>query len=149
LLFHEYKQTHKIRPGRFLLRRGFKIYPQFYLFILASLGVKLFFREPAAPSAVLAEVGFVQNYAAGMWAHTWSLAVEEHFYLLLIAAIVWLTRRGGPDPFSALPKLACGLCGVILGMRVITWLLYPATSDYAHVFPSHLRMDSLLAGVIL
>ena len=98
---------------------------------------------------MLAEATFVQNYAPGVWAHTWSLPVEEHFYILLVAGIVWLARRGGANPFNAVPKAAAVLCGAILGARVLTWLFDPQTSDYVHVFPSHLRMDSLLAGVVL
>ena len=41
LLFQEYQATHEIQPARFLLRRGLKIYPQFYFFIAATLAVTL------------------------------------------------------------------------------------------------------------
>ena len=34
LLFQEYKQTQSVKPIRFLIRRGFKIYPLFYLIII-------------------------------------------------------------------------------------------------------------------
>ncbi|MEP7363020.1 MAG: acyltransferase [Acidobacteriota bacterium] len=149
LLFHEYQASQSIRAGRFLIRRGFKIYPQFYLFLAGSFAVKVFFGEPPPASSVTAEALFVQNYAEGLWGHTWSLGVEEHFYLILAVAIAWLGRRGGANPFAVLPKAAASLFGLILGARVLTWLLQPQTSDYAHIFPSHLRMDSLLAGVIL
>lgn len=149
LLFQEYQRSQSIHAGRFLLRRGFKIYPLFYLFLAASLAVMVLFNEPPRLSSLLAETLFVQNYATGMWAHTWSLAVEEHFYLLLAVGILWLSRQGGPDPFAVLPKLAGALSCAILGGRVLTWLVLPGSSDYTHVFPSHLRMDSLLAGVIL
>ena len=149
LLFHEYKSTLAIRPGRFLIRRGFKIYPQFYVFLAASVAVEIFFSEPPAASSVAAEAFFFQNYAEGILAHTWSLAIEEHFYLLLALGIAFLGYRGGPNPFAPLPKVAGILCGVILVARIVTWLVMPEKSDYVHVFPSHLRMDSLLAGVLL
>jgi peptidoglycan/LPS O-acetylase OafA/YrhL len=153
LLFAEYQKTLSIAPGRFLLRRGFKIYPRFYLLLAVSLAVKGFYGKPPASSSFWAEALFVQNYTEGIWSHTWSLAVEEHFYLLLTAAIVWLARRGGANPFAALPKWAAVLSAAILGARVLTWMLRPQTSPnfdyYAHILPSHLRMDSLLAGVIL
>jgi peptidoglycan/LPS O-acetylase OafA/YrhL len=149
LLFREYQQTQSISPGRFLVRRGFKIYPQFYLFLAIGWSAKLWWQVPVPRSSWLAETTFVQNYVHGMWAHTWSLAVEEHFYILLVVGIVWLARRGGPNPFAVLPKAAGVLCAAILGARVVTWVVHPQTSDYVHVFPSHLRMDSLLAGVIL
>ena len=34
LLFNEYKKIGKVKIGRFLIRRGFKIYPPFYFFVL-------------------------------------------------------------------------------------------------------------------
>ena len=36
LLFREYKKTGTVRIGRFLIRRGFKIYPTFYIFLIVS-----------------------------------------------------------------------------------------------------------------
>src|SRR4029078_2606024 len=39
LLFSEYKRYGKINPGRFLIRRGFKIYPSFYFFILMTIAL--------------------------------------------------------------------------------------------------------------
>jgi peptidoglycan/LPS O-acetylase OafA/YrhL len=125
LLFHEYKQTRSIRAGRFLLRRGFKIYPQFYFFLAASIALKFYFGEAPTLSSFAAEAAFAQNYAEGVWAHTWSLGVEEHFYLLLIAAIIWLAGRGGENPFAVLPKMAGLLSLGILTARVITWRLQP------------------------
>lgn len=148
LLFREYQQYGRIAPGRFLLRRGFKIYPQFYLLVAVTLIVTLW-NGPVNWREAIAEVLFVQNYATGLWAHTWSLAVEEHFYLLLTLAMVMLAKRGGDDPFRFLPRWIAGACAMILALRIITRFASPAISDYAHVFPSHLRMDSLLFGVLL
>src|SRR5580658_3859742 len=149
LLFREWQNTQQVRPGRFLLRRGLKIYPQFYFFIAVTLAVACLQGTPPRIGQVAAEVVFVQNYAQGMWSHTWSLGVEEHFYLLLTLVMVMLSRRGGTDPFRALPKWTAATCVAILGLRVITWKLHPQITDYANVFPSHLRIDSLLAGVFI
>jgi peptidoglycan/LPS O-acetylase OafA/YrhL len=147
LLFREYQAGQQVQAGRFLLRRGLKIYPQFYFFIALSWAVA--YAQGGAPQVrqVLAEIAFVQNYAAGMWTHTWSLGVEEHFYLILTAGIVMLARKGGANPFRSLPAWIAGVCGVVLAMRTLTWMLRPDISDLRNVFPSHLRIDSLLAGV--
>ena len=40
LLFQEYQRHGKIRVGRFLIRRGFKIYPSFYVFIAAVIYIQ-------------------------------------------------------------------------------------------------------------
>ncbi len=37
LLFREYQQDGQLLPGRFLIRRGFKIYPQFYLLVVVTI----------------------------------------------------------------------------------------------------------------
>ena len=126
-----------------------KIYPAFYVFLAVSvLGAGLFFPEgrDLLPNS-LAEFFFVQNYREGLWGHTWSLAVEEHFYLLLaLVAIVVMPR------VRLSPRLVLGSIGLIamacLAMRVAT----AAASGYswqALYAPTHLRIDSLLIGVAL
>jgi len=154
LLFREYQQTQHVRSGRFLLRRGFKIYPQFYLLLGFTLPIALWDGKHLPSPQVLAEAFFVQNYLQGFWAHTWSLAIEEHFYLLLAIAIALLARRAGSNPFQGLPKWILFSFAIILSLRVTTWWLHPSVQDlneflYLHHFPSHLRMDSLLAGVMV
>ena len=121
LLFKEYQATEQLRPGRFLLRRGLKIYPQFYFFIAASLAVACLQGAPPRMRQLAAELCFVQNYEPGMWSHTWSLGVEEHFYLLLTLVMVLLAKRGGTNPFRVLPRWIAGSCAAILVLRVITW----------------------------
>jgi peptidoglycan/LPS O-acetylase OafA/YrhL len=149
LLFREYRVTQQVRAGRFLMRRGFKIYPQFYLFIAASVVVACFRGDPLQVQRVVAELLFVQNYATGMWTHTWSLAIEEHFYILLTLVIVMLARRGGANPFRVLPGWIAISCTMILGLRILTWRLHPHITGYTSIFPTHLRVDSLLAGVLI
>ena len=149
LLFREYQSTLQVQPGRFLLRRGLKIYPQFYFFIAAMFVVAYVQGTAPGIKQVAAELLFVQNYAPGIWTHTWSLGIEEHFYLCLTAVIVMLARRGGTNPFQALPMWIVAASGVILGLRVLTWKLVPEITDPVNVFPSHLRIDSMLVGVLV
>ena len=149
LLFREYQATQQVRAGRFLMRRGLKIYPQFYFFIFATIALACYIGKPPSLNQALAELAFVQNYFPGMWSHTWSLGVEEHFYLLLTLVFVLLARRGGENPFRALPGWIAASCVLILGLRVLTWVLYPEITGYRNIFPSHLRIDSLLIGVLI
>ncbi len=56
-----------------------------------------------------------QDYLQPKWNHTWSLAVEEHFYLLLpslLAGLLWF-RRGSADPFRPL-VVVVGATGLVL-----------------------------------
>jgi peptidoglycan/LPS O-acetylase OafA/YrhL len=95
------------------------------------------------------ELLFIQNYAPGIWSHTWSLAIEEHFYLLLAVVISMLARQGGPNPFRALPRWIVIGCTAILGLRILTWMGHLQITAYSSVFPSHLRIDSLMVGVLV
>src|SRR5439155_942750 len=98
---------------------------------------------------LLCEALFVQNYGPNLWGHTWSLAVEEHFYLLLGALLLALSARGRSNPFAVLPLLFVGVALLELLARVSTALAQPVFEHKLHVFPTHLRLDSLFVGVIL
>jgi peptidoglycan/LPS O-acetylase OafA/YrhL len=168
LLFREYRESQQVRAGRFLARRGFKIYPQFYALTAVTITVAAWRGIPVSWRVIAADVTFLQSYLPGFWGHTWSLAVEEHFYLLLAVVIGLLAKRGGENPFRALPKWIFAIFAAVLFARVATWWLDPPVLEQAHIyrsfywtpsFPkwsyaahllsSHLRMDSLLAGVLL
>lgn len=148
LLFKEYEANKRISGGRFLIRRGFKIYPGFWFLILAAILVSL--RRHTVPSGgqLAAELLFFQNYQHGLLVHTWSLAVEEHFYMLLVGLLAWLsTRSAATNPFRLVPWCICGVAIACLGMR-----LYAGTFPfdlYRNLFPTHLRIDSLAFGVLL
>jgi len=148
LLFREYQRFGVIRYGHFLARRGCKIYPAFYvmfgavLLYAAHLG-KNFVGWPV----VLSELAFVQNYGPALFPHTWSLAVEEHFYLLL--PLLLLAVRGKKDaPFARLPLWFLVVAGLALAARLATTQMLDFRLK-THFFPTHLRLDSLLFGVLL
>src|SRR5215470_10370022 len=79
LLFREHLTHQRIEVGSFLARRGLKIYPGFYVLIAVSVLASVAMHRALSAAGVLSEVFFVQNYRRGLWPHTWSLAVEEHF----------------------------------------------------------------------
>lgn len=149
LLYREYRQTGRLDLRRFLLRRAFKIYPGFYLFLAVTLPLGLFSPQPPRGPEVLSELFFLQSYLPGYWEHTWSLAVEEHFYLLLAAGFLLLTRRGsGSDPFASVPAITAGVALAALTARcaVTAWLPF---NHLTHVFATHARLDALAFGVCL
>ena len=150
LLFQEYQRQRTISCGRFLIRRGFKIYPGFWVMIAVTFGAGLASSgKPADWHRLFIELVFFQNYSAGVWAHTWSLAVEEHFYLLL-AGLLWLLvrrRRGQADPFAALVPFFLVMAGLTLAARCLTG--WSSTNFRTFLFPTHLRLDSLMMGVIV
>src|SRR5438094_1957785 len=93
LLFNDYKAHGAIGLSNFYIRRGLKIYPAFYTLIFFTVAVILIQHMSLSRRQALDEVLFLQNYFAGLWPHTWSLAVEEHFYILLPLLLCWMVRR--------------------------------------------------------
>jgi peptidoglycan/LPS O-acetylase OafA/YrhL len=145
LLFVEWKRDGRIQVGRFLIRRGFKIYPSFYVFLLlAGLALHLLARNmPTTASRYVHEAFFMQNYLGGVWGHTWSLAVEEHFYLLLPLFIITLGVRRIPGAFPIIALVSIvsrGLFLLVPQRNVFLGLSFAATNA---------RMDALFFGVLL
>lgn len=146
LLFKEYKIHQRIFPLHFLIRRGFKIYPIFYFFIACTLLFKLTSNSIINIKDLLGEVFFLQNYVGHMWSHTWSLAVEEHFYLFLTLIIYITSRRkltGNSNLFLFIFLFIAFSC---LFLRIYSTQLEFKLSN---MFYSHNRFDSLFFGVFL
>jgi peptidoglycan/LPS O-acetylase OafA/YrhL len=152
LLFQEHLRHGTIHVGRFLIRRGFKIYPAFYVFLaLTVLYLRVRYGGYPRRTLIFGDALFVQNYAASLWHHTWSLAVEEHFYILLPALLAGMLRRNKhslTDPFRNLPRHFLVWAAILLIFRSINAVLRPYDHQ-THSFPTHLRMDSLMFGVLL
>lgn len=151
LLFQEYKRFGSIRLKTFWLRRGLKIYPAFYVYTLVTaLLYPTVFHWTLSVRHVLADAAFFSSYTEGLSGHTWSLAVEEHFYIFLPLLLLLLIkiRPNKQNPFAAIP--------VIFGLLATASLLFrmaakPAffTDYYKFMFPTHMRIDALFCGVTI
>jgi len=152
LLFREYQRFGDIRPWEFLGRRGFKIYPGFYLLTAVGTAHLLAKYHTIPLKYLLGEWLFFQNYFFDVdepfSRHTWSLAVEEHFYLLLVCGVALTARYSRPGHrFRGIAR-ACGVllvaCPVLRVLRVAGYIgggpVFAATQ---------FRMDSLVAGVLV
>lgn len=150
LLFTDVTREGRIRIGRFLFRRGMKIYPALYVFLIATV----FFLKNGRQS-FWTEVCFLQNYRllnkAGLpggpalgWFHLWSLAVEEHFYLLLPLLLVAMHRA---RMLRFIPRLAGVIVLLCFFARLFQGFSHPYVSYM--MYPTHLRIDALFAGVAL
>lgn len=154
LLFKEYKSTGKVDIGRFLVRRGFKIYPAFYvligftLLLLAAFSGLTSNQKALSVSGVAGELFFLQNYVGSLWEHTWSLAVEEHFYFSLSIVILLLARlrKAEHNPFRRVVPACAVIAGLCLMARSISVL---SGSAHHPMQATHLRIDALAFGVLL
>jgi len=146
LLYQEYKDTGSIQFKRFILRRSLKIWPSFYLLLAGATAYSLIKPSSLLRDQILYNLVWLQNYHPSnslILVHTWSLAVEEHFYLFLpILFMALIAFRGNGNPFRAIPALFVFVSAFSLAFR---WPLVQGV----HASLTHMRMDSLFAGVAL
>ncbi len=136
LLIKEWRLRGHADGRRFLIRRAFKIWPQYYVFL-----AYLLIRHHATLHDLRGLLLNVQNYL-GPFTQMWSLAVEEHAYLFLIAffAVAAHLRWTPRQVFYALATI----CAIVLAFKLIlTNLGFPTFAA------THTRIDGILYGVIL
>lgn len=157
LLLSELRKHEHISISRFLIRRGFKIYPAYFVFLaylfLLPLSKALFAGQDLrhAFATLLGDYYpnflFLQNYIGPNPAgHTWSLAVEEHFYIMLpfaIATLVAAHRTRWLTPVCLLSPVlftAIRISSACLGDPYLCNLSITMGA-------THLCLDGLLVGV--
>ena len=155
LIFDELRVRNDFRIGRFLIRRGFKLYPSYYLF-LAYLVAMPFLKDILAGRPALAglrhsvaellpNLVFIQNYVGNNPAlHTWSLAVEEHFYLILPFLMLALFRRKHLNLLVILGLTSPVIFGFIKMAVALAGNPYGILSNSEG---THIWLDGLLMGV--
>ncbi|MGA2232637.1 MAG: acyltransferase [Tepidisphaeraceae bacterium] len=150
LLLKEIKKTGRLDIPRFLIRRGLKIWPGYFA-LLAYVFLQYAHHNGARSALIkiLPNLIHLQNYLGTIRGHTWSLAVEEHFYLLLPLLLLLLLklRPGDNRAVSAVPMLAAVIAILCLGLRLAVVFLHPG-GDW-RMGETHLRVDGLFFGVFL
>lgn len=136
LLLDEVDETGTLDLRRFYVRRFLRIVPPFYAYIaaIAVLGLSDW-------HSVVAAATFTQGYSP--WgknlflAHSWSLSIEEQFYVLWPAALLLLGRRRAT-------KVAITLLFASPLVRVATH--FAPLPGYWDEFVLHSRLDGLMIG---
>lgn len=137
--------------GEFYVRRWFRTLPLFWLFFGINVAIEFFGRaHRMSAGELVGQFFFLRNFAAprlAFFAESWSLAVEEWFYLLFPAALhlalrhgrnfsrVLLTVAGAFFLFSTIERL---LAATVPG---VTW-------DGAPRMVVINRFDALMTGVL-
>jgi peptidoglycan/LPS O-acetylase OafA/YrhL len=155
LLRQEFQETRDISLKAFYLRRAYRILPPMYIvLIFLMLPFINGSDRPIPMSAILAQFLHFSNYyeifagPMNMIPTTgpmWSLAVEEHFYLLFPLTLLMLFHR--TTPAKAARVLMVG-CVVVLLWRCYLIFGLHATMDYTY-FATDTRLDSLLYGCVM
>lgn len=152
------QETHgRIALGDFYRRRALRILPPFYTVlvlatVLCAVGVvpgTLSARPLAALAFHYSNYWAIAHGASGMPAGTvvyWSLAVEEHFYLVFPWILRVLVTRLASGIARARALLV--LCALILAWRTVLVLVLHSVEDRTYM-GSDTRFDSILFGCAL
>jgi peptidoglycan/LPS O-acetylase OafA/YrhL len=156
LLVEERRVTGSIRFGLFYIRRALRLLPALFAVVglwlawvgLFDRGVLHDARREAVAAVLYGEnwyhalPSFHAGFPTGL-SHTWSLSIEEQFYIVW-PALLWLLLRVGAR-FAA-SATALGIVAVVV-LRTV------AVHDNATInrmyFSTQMRADSLLAGCLL
>ena len=147
ILFREYNATGKINGLRFLVRRAFKIWPLFYTTILIYVIYYYTKNISFTKGQLFTEIFFIQNYRQGFTVITWSLGIEEQFYIfltILMAGLLFFKKIKWVVPCCILLMI------IVLTIRIINFTASPFLyNPYKYNFPLYLRADTLCAGIII
>ena len=126
---------------RFLVRRGFRLWPVLYVYLAAQLIVA----DDPWQSYFFQVFLHVQNYAETPLAHLWSLAVEEHFYLALGILMPLLIRWRAS---------ARTLAFSVIGLMATAWALRSAglavgVDPHDLQVQTQYRVDALGMGLLI
>lgn len=148
LLMGEIRRTKTVSLRSFYLRRAFRILPPIFgVLLVAAILWHVPQVQPDFAKAAAAVLFFGSNFVPpeemGMLSHTWSLAIEEQFYVVWPFIIALSSRR-----VKVLPNIVA-LVGIAGSLLFRYWHLYHG-GDPLLLYPASLaRMDSLLVGCLI
>jgi peptidoglycan/LPS O-acetylase OafA/YrhL len=146
ILLKERDKTGRISLAAFYARRSLRILPAFFVYLLVVVVVATLTRTVDVSATQIAAAGlFVWNYSDvgfSWWlGHSWSLAVEEQFYLLWPLLLIALR--------PARARIFCAMAVVLFPIvRVAQYVLFPGSREHISV-TIHTRADALLIGCLL
>ncbi len=145
LLLREEGRTGCVSLRAFYARRAFRILPAYF----AYLGFVLLLTQSGAAqlrpiywaAAMTYTMNFLPHFGFGwLVGHTWSLSVEEHFYLLWPPALVLLGRQ----------RARSLLLVIFATAPVVRYSIWAMHRDWFDIdFATPARMDTIAAGCLL
>lgn len=168
LLMHEFTKTGRIKWGAFYARRARRLIPAKATMLIGVLILSYLVAAPTGSQqqtarSAAAAAGFVSNFffwraddvdyfghepGTGVLLHTWSLSVEEQFYLALPIAILlaWLLAKALRIPIVRTLLFTTLILGVASCWLAISWADTHPTAAY---YLPMTRAFEFLLGVAL
>lgn len=148
LLLREYEKTATISLRIFYSKRSFRILPPLYLYILFAMIFQfLGIIDKADFHSYILSLLFISNYFANdihlTLRHTWSLSIEEQFYLFWPVTLLLLLRGSRSRTYVAVAVL------IVLSplLRVVN-ASYGGDLSRLTYFLTYTRLDSLMFGCL-
>jgi peptidoglycan/LPS O-acetylase OafA/YrhL len=121
LILSEYEQCGTVSLARFYLRRSLRLYPALLLVAIFCITVTLITRSAAVHTTLhdaAVSLLYIANFSSpssGLLDHTWTLSLDEQFYLLWPPLLIYILRRRMPQ--AAIPSI--GILTAILTADLI------------------------------
>ena len=151
LLVDERVQTGGVSLRAFYVRRAARLVPALVLVVVVCDVLFLLEGDRAPLKGSITALTYTTNYVlvfvddfVHAYGPTWSLAVEEHFYLLWPPLLLWLLARPGADRMHAALRVTLGVCLGALAWRSLLAVLGAPLDLLA--LGSFERADAILYG---
>ena len=149
LLLKEHERHGTISLRGFYMRRSLRIFPAFYVYSAGVLVLLTLAHKRIVWPQTIAALAYVNNYYQALngdpntaFSHTWSLAIEEQFYLLWPLMFIWLARRRD--------TLVASLGLAVVAVWIHRWILVAHGVANGYVYEAFdTRVDHLLIGCAL
>ena len=150
LLLLEEDRCGTVSLRNFYVRRSLRIFPAFYCYWFLTTGALLAVGGHILWGQAMSSFFYVANYYQGLngypssgYSHTWSLGIEEQFYLLWPVAFLALQRR-----HQWRLAAATGVVVAVWTLRLFAELVGNVPEEYIYT-AFEMRIDHILIGCIL